>query len=93
MGVDHPSAPAEGIAEDQDLLAALRLTPGGEDAFNALSADERFAYAEWLDRATSPEHRARRVRLLVALITRAGLNDTGDRRTGRRGGGRAKPAR
>lgn len=88
MGKENPPAAAGGIAGHQDLLTALRLIPGGQEAFGALPLDEQIAYAEWLDRSTSAEHRARRIRLLIALVTRAGMNDTGERRSAGRGGGR-----
>jgi uncharacterized protein YdeI (YjbR/CyaY-like superfamily) len=53
-----------------DLAEVLR-SYDAEDKFRALSPEAQLGYIDWIDQATDPEHRERRLRMIVAVIARS----------------------
>lgn len=63
------------------LLAALRPFPGAEEVFRALPTNEQIGLMDWVDRVSGAKNRARRVRMVVAVLTRVGLDGSTEARS------------
>jgi uncharacterized protein YdeI (YjbR/CyaY-like superfamily) len=58
------------VTVPQDLLDAVRANPEAQAMFDVLTSANRYALIYRLDRAASPEARARRLAEYVAMLAR-----------------------
>ncbi|MGH2807803.1 MAG: hypothetical protein ACRDKT_11070 [Actinomycetota bacterium] len=63
-------------ANTVDELGTVLRAQSVEDRFLELPIDEQLGYVDWIDRAPDDAHRARRMRMIVAVIAQSSSSRT-----------------